>query len=353
MRIVDGFLVYDLPGSNVLDMDQINNIVLHTHNTWQADRPIEEIRKNTLQGKMAEYVVENHLRNNSGYRYESYDSIRIDDYKKHAPFDGIIYSSTLSNEILQRAKNAINNDVANSAGDTGLITVNTRKNLENSGIYMMEIKSSLLRFPRDYKTMTHKKKLERTNEDYRQLCGHIKSFYDYFVYPHYCRNNRNIGSFYDYVSYYSQDHPRESSLKEYLSQLIETEFNNACTIYTRVFIDVLSNEIIVPGYVMKGRFYEEPRIKKMPSDKSINAIYYMYHMRYGKSFLEIDKDKELGAYDGTAALDALFAKKNQICTNCGEYLDLIDLKKYEKFLYHCKKCNKWYSMKETYPRNME
>ena len=46
-----------IPENDELDMEEIDNIVEHTHNTWQHDRPISEIRENTIQGKRAEIVI--------------------------------------------------------------------------------------------------------------------------------------------------------------------------------------------------------------------------------------------------------------------------------------------------------
>lgn len=38
-------LIYPVPDPSELDMGEIENIVRHTHNTWQHDRPLWEIRK--------------------------------------------------------------------------------------------------------------------------------------------------------------------------------------------------------------------------------------------------------------------------------------------------------------------
>lgn len=353
VRIINGFVVCEFPGIEELKLEQIDQIVSHTHNTWQPNRPIEEIRKNTIQGKCAEFVVEKYLKENSGYRYESYDDFRIDDFEKHAPFDGIIYSASIGTEVLRQAKSLINYDVIDSYGDTGTITVETRNKLEDNGIFTVEIKSSLLQDPRDYRTMEHKNSLERTDADYTELCEYIKGFYDYFVYPNFCRNSMKINSFYDYVVYYRMKHQQTTNTETYLFRLIKTEFDNACNIYTRVFIDMLSNEILIPGYVTKSRFFEEPRIRKMKSDKSKNAVYYMYHMRDGNTFIDIDSDPELREYSRLVAYNALFTKKKQECSCCGKRLELVESRKNHKFLYHCNLCGRWYTLNTLYPTNME
>ena len=208
MREFNGFVICNLPPIDVLNMEEIDKIVEHTHNTWQKNRSIDELRKNTIQGKRAEYVVENLLHNKSQYRYKSYDSIREDKYEKHAPFDGIIYAKSLDDGVLFQAIDTINNDVKKCSGDFGLIEKNTRMSLDDIGIYTVEIKSSLLQDPRDYRTMVHRDKNSRTEEDYSRLCEYIRGFYDYFVYPHYCRDSKIVESFYDYTVYYRQNYEK-------------------------------------------------------------------------------------------------------------------------------------------------
>lgn len=91
IKKISDFIICHIPAESELDKDEIEQIVNHTHNTWQHDRPIQEIRKNTIQGKRAEIVIENILRDNSTFRFLAYDKMRKDNFNKHAPFDGIIY----------------------------------------------------------------------------------------------------------------------------------------------------------------------------------------------------------------------------------------------------------------------
>lgn len=198
------FIICPIPAESELDQAEIEQIVTHTHNTWQHDRPIQEIRENTIQGKRAEIVIENILRDNSTSRFLAYDKMRRDNFNKHAPFDGIIYRNDITTNILQSAIDRINNDVISIAGDSGTITVETREYLETSGIYTIEIKSSLLQHPRDYRCINGDIEVTRSDDNYLRLCEYVKGFYDYFVYPHFCRDNRNITSFYDYTRYNSK-----------------------------------------------------------------------------------------------------------------------------------------------------
>ncbi|GEM_PF-816396 len=355
----ENVIICPIPENSELDRTQIERIVTHTHNTWQHDRPVAEIRANTIQGKKAEIVIEKLLAENSAARYLSYDKLRNDNFEMHAPFDGLIYNCSTGKNRLNEVVRTINNDVKNSVGDTGMLKPETREFLEDNGFYTIEIKSSLLQNPRDYRNMTHKNRTDRTREDYICLCDHIKEFYDFFVYPHYCRDNINICSFYDYTVYVRGKNPefRNCSIENFIIKLMRDEYRNACNIYTRVFFDPLSDEIIIPGYVVKNRFFEEPRIQKMPSPKSRNAIYYMYHMKYGTSFLEIDSDRELRKWDRISSYAKLFGKK-ETCRNCGAELKFRETTKgtndNHKFLYLCDECSpkRWFQMNELHNNNM-
>lgn len=352
-----------IPGNDELDMKEIEYIVEHTHNTWQHDRPISEIKENTMQGKRAEIVIEHILAENSVVRYLSYDKLRRDNFNKHAPFDGVIFNCSVKEAILDEAIGRINYDVNNSRGDSGIISIETREFLEDKGIFTVEIKSSLLQDPRDYRNMIHKSKEQRTEEDYNSLCEYIKKSYDYFVYPHYCRDNPDITSFYEYTTYVRKMKPEIASgvdKAKFLQNLMREEFNNACDIYTRVFFDVLSDEIIIPGYVIKARFFEEPRIMKMPSPKSKNAIYYMYHMNLGTGILEVDKDAELNRWNRFNVYANLLGMRLPLCPTCEKQLKLVettsnsDYRKH-KFLYLCENCetNRWLELNQIHQKNMK
>lgn len=356
-KIYNDFIICPIPDESELDQAEIDQIVTNTHNTWQHNRPIQEIRNNTIQGKRAEIVIENVLRDNSTFRFLAYDKIREDNFRKHAPFDGIIYRNDINADILQAAMDRINNDVSSSVGDSGTITVETREYMEVSGIYTIEIKSSLLQHPRDYRCINGDIEVTRSADNYLRLCEYVKGFYDYFVYPHFCRDNRNITSFYDYTRYIRDTNKFASRNKqEFVYSLMKQEFDNACNIYTRVFFDLRRNEILIPGYIVKTRFFEEPRIRKMPSPKSQNAIYYMYHMQYGKSILEIENDENLLRWNRIAAYQKLFCANTPHCPYCGHGLRMVEVtERNNKFLYVCDCCpreHKWTEITDLYRINM-
>ena len=96
------FIICPIPDENELDQVEIEQIVTHTHNTWQHNRPIQEIRENTIQGKRAEIVIENILRDNSTFRFLAYDKMRRDNFSKHAPFDGIEFITDKTRSMPER-----------------------------------------------------------------------------------------------------------------------------------------------------------------------------------------------------------------------------------------------------------
>jgi hypothetical protein len=226
--------------------------------------------------------------------------------------------------------------------------------MEINGIYTIEIKSSLLQYPRDYSCVNGDTEPVRSDDNYFKLCEYVKGFYDYFVYPHFCRDNRDIVSFYDYIRYIRDTNHSETRNKQaFVYSIMKQEFDNACHVYTRVFFDLRRNEILIPGYVVKTRFFEEPRIQKMPSPKSQNAIYYMYHMKYGKNILEIDRDEELLRWDKSAAYQKLFCAHAPQCPNCGKTLRMVEVTSKNKFLYVCDNCPKlkWSEVTKFYRTN--
>lgn len=356
---LNGFLICDIPADEQLDMRLIDRIVEHTKNTWEHERPPEEKRRNTIQGKKAELVVEHILQIYSNYAYISYDTFRADGFEKHAPFDGIMFIKNTPQHILYEAIGYISRDVMDCSGEDGNITIETRKWLETHGFFTVEIKSSQLKEPRDYRGMTNIAKIYRRHNDYACLCSHIRDFYDYFVYPHYCRDNLQIQDFYSYTEFVRDKHLLEDQdqASVFLSNLMRCEYENASLVYTRVFFDNISGEIIVPGYILKNRFFEEPRIQKMPSEKSQNAIYYMYHMKNGKSFTQISLDEELFSYDRENAIRNLLGNKNAFCPNCGKPLTIVETKRNRKFLCTCETCSTierktWFTMNIVHPKNM-
>lgn len=72
------------------------NIAHNTTNTWEPDRNFDELLNNTLQGKIVEDMFESYVKaKDEGIEYSSYDIFRTDNYRIHAPIDGILYQKVM------------------------------------------------------------------------------------------------------------------------------------------------------------------------------------------------------------------------------------------------------------------
>ena len=337
---LDGALICSIPDENCLDWDEINQIVEHTVNTWQQNRGNEETLRNTVQGKKAEFALERYLEYQTRVRYVSYDKFRTDDFEKHAPFDGLIYSVDIDENVLKTSINEINVEVSRNA--TGQISESLRERLEAYRIFTLEIKSSQLR-EKDYYQVENRVP-PRTEQDYKQIIANLRKW-DYFVYPHYTRRSNTISSFYDYAEFVrGQDEYRNQSNQIFLRNLILKEFRNASDIYTRLYFDYQSNEIIIPGYMIKEGFYHNPKIGKMPGGKSGMALYYMRGISQGTTFLEIDNDEAIWNYDRLLTYAKLFAYEKKKCPTCGSDLQICNARARHVYSYHCYECDSWFSM---------
>lgn len=211
---VSGAIVCDVPDDTLLDMDEIELLVENTANTWQVTRKKDEIRKDTIQGKKAEIVLEKFLETNSECRFIAYDSFRNDQYKKHAPLDGILIENSLDKSKVDYFITRINDEV--KSGDYGIITPNLRADMVDNRIYSVEIKSSSLK-KKDYEGVNNHE--ARSNGSYQRIVANINKW-DFFTYPHYLRKSDNISSFYEYAEFvrnqYESDFPsgNEAFLKK-------------------------------------------------------------------------------------------------------------------------------------------
>ena len=74
-------------------------------------------------------------------KYISYDTIRTDNFLKHAPFDGLLVDcNKVSKTILAEKFEKINKEIAESS--YGVISTELRAELYDAGIYTVEIKST-------------------------------------------------------------------------------------------------------------------------------------------------------------------------------------------------------------------
>lgn len=351
LKNVKGTIVCPFPSDDAVDMRMIDKLTRFTANdTWEKNRNDDEKKRNTIQGKKAEYVVEELLRENTSVRYLSYDAFRTDNFEKHAPFDGLLFVGPSSGKNKQVAIDNINREI--TLGDKfGKISPKLREQLRNYGIFTLEIKSSKLR-EKDYENVENKR--FRTDEDYSTIATNIKRW-DFFVYPHYSRNSQEIKNFYEYSEYvwtlpgYKKYDDGKKHNFQKLNQLIMTEYRNASDIYTRVYVDTFTDELYIPGYVIKENFYKNPKIAHMPGTKSGRALYYMYPIDKGYPFLDLQYDNRLLEYDFQKGKEHIFAGKVFNCPYCGDEIAICSNSKMEKYYYRCFSCQRNFDIDEIVP----
>lgn len=239
----------------------------NTSNTWQLDRNDLEIKADTSIGKIAESIVEFYIFNNlKNIIIESYDSFRVDDFKKHAPFDSLIYNKDIDRNTLFIFKEKILKEL--DSNDFGKISDSLKRELSSNSIYIVEIKSTRLSKARHFKNNLIS--FEDILKD------------DFLEYPKYLRTNfkNDVKTFKDYLNYVNWKEDLNLSTDE----LKLEEFRKMSHLYIRVFIDEddLSGYII--GYLSKDEFKKNLSFKSMKKkDKSENALYLSCNLKYGKN----------------------------------------------------------------------
>lgn len=251
-------------------LKQIEIIATHTKNTWQSNRSLDDIIKDTTIGKIAEYTLKEHIVKHSDYAILDYDDFRVDNYEKHAPLDCIIFEKQNSN--LQLAINAINVDATNNSN--GAISNNTKEFLKNLKIYTMEIKSTRI-------TNRHK---EKDTINYQAILND-----DFLAYPKFYRkvpSGIEINNWHKYLDYCISNSRVQPDID--LTILQEIELNNMYDFYARVYVEQINDnlfDIHIMGYITKQDFIKNSVIKRMPQyGKSEQALYIATQIRNGTKF---------------------------------------------------------------------
>ena len=221
---------------------------------------------------------------NQNILYCSYDNFRSDEYKKHAPFDGLIYES--SNQDFHNAINKINADVGNDR--FGRISDQTFEWIRKHKIYTVEIKSSKIP-EKDFPGTTF-----NSWDSQKKLINNLRKR-DLFFYPKYNRTDgKAIHNFEDYIDFVRQE--KKFPKNNFIKELIKSELDSKCDIYFRIFIDKNSTDKFIAyvlGYTLKETFFLNPKIINMPGGKSGNAIYFAFPIEKSKSLRELLSDKDL------------------------------------------------------------
>ncbi len=268
------------------------NIAKHTHNTWQKNRPYEEILENTVQGKIIEEMFEEFVRySNKGISYISYDDFRNDNFEKHAPIDGLLFQKENNN-----VKSCITKIIKDVQGNQfGKITEKTRDFLRSQAVFTVEIKSS--RIPdKDY---PHKIKDFNTWKNQEEIISNLRKR-DFLLYPKYTRNlGKNIHNFDQYISFVKGNNSMYGAMPKdtFIKALLTEEMQDKCDIYTRIFVDKDHTDNLIAymlGYTLRECFFYEPRIINMPRlGKSENALYYVYPIEKSNQILDIFDDNRI------------------------------------------------------------
>ena len=222
-----------------LDARVVGQIINYTAETWQPDRPKKERECNIEQGKIAEEITERFIRQyySQELSLKTYDEIRNDDFKKHAPFDFLLWKTGTVN--IAFIEEAIRQDIARTPNKFVKLSNVTRRLCRTLGVKIVEVKSTNIRndlkvesdFTGDYDNVKSVQKLLET----------IRRKDDVFCYPKLKRRESDPG-------YCLDDYCRE--VQERFSEfdgckgenlrrrVIAWECENqCCDIFVRVYLD--------------------------------------------------------------------------------------------------------------------
>lgn len=174
-----------------LDARVVGQIIDYTAETWQPDRPKKERECNIEQGKIAEEITERFIRQyySQELSLKTYDEIRNDDFKKHAPFDFLLWKTGTVN--IAFIEEAIRQDIARTPNKFVKLSNVTRRLCRTLGVKIVEVKSTNIRndlkvesdFTGDYDNVKSVQKLLET----------IRRKDDVFCYPKLKRRESDPG----------------------------------------------------------------------------------------------------------------------------------------------------------------
>ena len=232
------------------DKVDISSLVNNTYNTWQIDRSKEEKAKDTLLGKFAEDCVISALEEIGIDNYYSYDSFRSDDYKYHAPFDGLLCAS-LNDELIDMINEAVINEGSK-------LSSQTRDKIRNMNAVTVEIKST--RLAQKYKDKANFKDYDNA-EEVMALVDSLGGL-DFLTYPYFTRYGNMT---YDQYCWYAETkflhtYLRGQELRDYVKKI---ELKNASDIYIRVFVDEEQEKALIMGWIDRFIFFDNPTTLKI------------------------------------------------------------------------------------------
>lgn len=238
----------------------------NTVNTWQPNRSEKEKMADTSLGKIAESIFEKYITRFS-LQYLSYDDFRENNFEKHAPFDGLLFSNKKENEI-KFFTNRINKEVSES--DYGKVSVELLSDLTRNQIYTIEVKSTRIN---DRHKRNGKVDLATIKRD------------DFLTYPSAIRKSIKDYTFSGYADLLVQTGKisvPSGSEKVNIARKYEKQF--MMDFYVRVYIDEQTKTGYIMGFISKNQFIKNAVLKRMfKKNKSELPLYLATPISYGKS----------------------------------------------------------------------
>ncbi len=280
--VLGKYVICDIDLEKYVSEKAVNCITHYTKNTWQKERNEKEKLQDTKQGKIAEEVVRNYLNEcfDMYMKILSYDEIRTDNGKKHAPFDFLFYSSDSSN--INEAIESIQRDINNTGNFNVRLSEKTRKLCRDGNIKIVEIKST--------KINKNKKYCAKFNNQYddkdklKCLINEIEKD-DIFCYPAYVRATDNKNYSMDTYCQHVKKIIKELDAfegEDLRNKVIQNERQmHIEDIYIRVYLDIEEKKGIILGWISKDELLDHNvTLKKMPKiGKSEKALYLAKSLR--------------------------------------------------------------------------
>lgn len=249
-----------------LNSKETDLIAHYTQNTWQLDRSQTVKKSDTTLGKTAEMAVFKYIKKNlNQLQYLPYDYFRVDNCKKHAPFDGLIFKKDINNNILKNIIDKINQQV--SLVKHGQIDALLKQECLHHHIYTVEIKSTRI-----------------TSRHYNSNILNLNKILndDFLEYPKYTRTDpyNIIHNLDDYIRFIHQS----TGLHQSKEDILLEEKRNMKHIYIRVYIDESQSIAYIIGCISYKTFIQKGMIKRMPqTNKSEYAVYWACPLHNGES----------------------------------------------------------------------
>lgn len=263
-----------------LDVDNsiINQIAVNTAETWQPAREKSERGSNTKQGKIAEEIVELFINRFLSNRIslKSYDEIRNDEFRKHAPFDFLIWK--IGSVDIEQIEMSIQNDIANTPNQFVRLSEYTRRLCRNSNVKIVEVKSTKIRdsLKRDSEFNGN----YDDKEEVIKLVNEIKHSDDVFCYPYYKRSDTSVDySIHNYCQYVQHQETSLASLagEQLRRSVIDLEVLHQCSdIFVRVYLDQEAKRGFVIGWMQREHLLDYAVLfkKMIKKNKSERALYF-------------------------------------------------------------------------------